>query len=143
MYYEATNHFGLTISIPSVTFNLRQCAVKTITDEQASYAMQYGEFALEVVASKLNVAIVLTQDWCPQWVAMKYWLYKMEESKSLDVYEFVYSNSKLFESFMCFKETKWKNDLIPYVRYYAKGKMIATSNYVSKQLFLEYFKEAE
>lgn len=116
--------------------------MKTITDEQASYAVCHGEFAIDVIASKPYVAIILTQEWCPQWTAMKYWLHKLNETElcDLDIYEFVYSDSKLFESFMRFKEIKWGNDLIPYVRYYEKGKLFANSNYVSKQAFFEYFK---
>ncbi len=42
-----------------------------ITREQALAAIDRGELPEEVVESAAKVAVVLTQDWCPQWSAME------------------------------------------------------------------------
>ncbi|MFP4705759.1 MAG: hypothetical protein ACLFMV_13210 [Spirochaetaceae bacterium] len=41
-----------------------------LTDEQVRYAMQHGEFGEDVRGASENVAVILTQSWCPQWASM-------------------------------------------------------------------------
>lgn len=118
--------------------------LETLTDKQAECAIKAKEFSQEVIASKKFVAVVLTQGWCPQWVAMRYWLHKLDmdkelQSLELDIYEYVYNESDLFEKFMHFKETVFGNDQVPYVRYYVCGKLIAETNFVSKEIFFGHF----
>ncbi len=98
-------------------------------------AIECGEFSSDVVASERKVAVVMSQDWCPQWDAMKKWLYSLEIDAGL--YELIYNTTDFFDEFRTFKETKWKNRLIPYVRYYSGGNLASESNSVSKEEFLK------
>lgn len=106
---------------------------KEISKEQTFYAIDNGEFQEEVVRSKSVVVIVMTQDWCPQWVHMKDWLYGMETDKDIDIYELVYNKTSFSSEFRNFKEAKFKNYEIPYLRYYVDGKLVHQSNYVSQK----------
>jgi hypothetical protein len=109
--------------------------IRIITREQAFTAIECGEFGSEVVASDRKVAVLMTQDWCSQWAAMKKWFYSLEIDAGL--YELIYNKTDLFNEFRTFKEMKWNNGLIPYVRYYNGGKLVAESNYVSKDDFVK------
>ena len=110
-------------------------SAKKINREQAFHAIKNGEFAPSVIASAARVAVVMTQDWCPQWTSMKRWLYDLEPD--LELYELVYNLEDFFHEFRTFKETSWENGHIPYVRYYIDGSLKAVSNYVSREDFLK------
>ena len=101
--------------------------------------MQHGEYKADVIASKDKVAVVMTQDWCPRWTEMQEWIYDLEDNLDIDIYELIYNKEEFFDEFRKFKESKWKNELIPYVRYYINGKLIKTTNNVSKEEFLKIF----
>ncbi|OHD65862.1 MAG: hypothetical protein A2176_03360 [Spirochaetes bacterium RBG_13_51_14] len=79
----------------------------------------------------------MTQDWCPLWTAMKSWIYSLEEGCGL--YELIYNRVEYFNEFRRFKESKWGNGLIPYIRYYVDGKLVRESNYVTKDQFVNNF----
>jgi len=115
-----------------------------ITDEQAKRAIEQGEFEESILKTSSNVAIVLTQSWCPQWVFMRSYLKKLtkeerDETKEMTVFTFEYDRVPYFDQFMRFKEGIYKNDLVPYIRYYKDGKLFETTNYVSKPGFLSVF----
>jgi hypothetical protein len=110
--------------------------VRIITREQALGAIECGDFGSDVTASDRKVAVLMTQDWCPQWAAMKKWFYSLEIEAGL--YELIYNQTDFFNEFRTFKETKWKNGHIPYVRYYSGGKLTSVSNYVSREEFLRH-----
>lgn len=117
---------------------------KTLTEEQARYAMEHGEFPESVTNDGDNVAIVLTQGWCPQWVSMNVWLNSMlkkgePQDFDLTLYEFVYDQVDFFDAFREFKESTFDNLEIPYIRYYANGRCFNTSNYVPSRQFLRHF----
>ncbi len=106
--------------------------------EQALNAMQNGEFDKSVIASKEIVLIILTQDWCLQWQALKTWLYDSTDVKmDIDVYELVYNTTDYFEEFKSFKEEQLGNSEIPYLRFYRNGTLIEETNYISKDRFME------
>jgi hypothetical protein len=107
-----------------------------ITREQAFHAIETGEFSADVIASNERVAVLLTQDWCSQWASMKGWIYSLD--RDFYLYELVYNLTPYFNEFRTFKENCWKNGQIPYVRYYRGGKLVAESNYVSREEFLGY-----
>jgi hypothetical protein len=44
---------------------------KPIGKEQALAAIRNGEFGDNIICSAETVAVILTQNWCPQWRAMK------------------------------------------------------------------------
>lgn len=108
---------------------------KVLSKEQVLAAMETGEFGRDVTASNEIVAVVMTQDWCPQWAAMRNWLYEFPVEKDIDIYELVYNKVDYFHEFRDFKESIWKNDEIPYLRYYRNGALVNESNYVGMQHF--------
>jgi hypothetical protein len=106
-----------------------------ITREQAFMAIEQGEFGEDVTASGDAVVVVMTQDWCSQWTSMKNWIYEMAEG--IDLYELIYNKVEYFDEFRRFKETKWRNGQIPYLRYYRGGNLVRESNYVSREEFIK------
>lgn len=104
-----------------------------INKEQALAVIQNGEFGSEIITSKNAVIIVMTQDWCPQWARLKRWLYDMETQEDVDIYELEYNKEDYFDEFMRFKEGQWKNDQIPYLRYYKNGVLAGQTNYASEE----------
>lgn len=110
-----------------------------MSDLQARSLIRTREIPDELIGSGNRVAIILTQDWCPQWQFMKNWLMKMN-AEGIRVYHLSYNRKPYFHEFMEVKETEFKNDLVPYVRYYVNGKFIKDSNYVSRELFLSNFR---
>ncbi len=120
---------------------------RQLTDDEAQEFMTKGELAPELREAAENVALVLTQAWCPQWVSMKVWLGNFERKgkpadMDLMVYEYLYDRSPLFPQFLRFKEERLGNDLIPYIRYYKKGELIGESNYVPSRVFIKSFDAA-
>ena len=112
---------------------------REITREQAELAMRSGEFDPSVCAAAPRVAVVLSQDWCGQWLAMDQYLREMAArpmEQDLVVFHLLYNHLGFFQEFLRFKEEVLGNDAIPYVRYYRDGALIAQSNYVSEQQFL-------
>lgn len=119
--------------------------IKKITEEQARRAITTGEFSDELISSATNVALILTQDWCPQWTAMAGWLDSWEEIDKpqdidVDIFTLVYNKTPIEREFMKFKETVLNNYEIPYVRYYVNGEFIGDSNYLSRGEFIRRFK---
>ena len=104
--------------------------MKELTKEQMMHAIKNGEFEEELINGD-KVAIVLTQGWCPQWHAMKPYL----DDINAEIYVLVYDEVDYFDQVREFKESKWKNDQVPYVRYYSKGKLVNQSNFVQKEEF--------
>jgi hypothetical protein len=113
---------------------------KILSKEQALRAIQNLEFSEDVTSSNKKVAVVMTQDWCSEWMGMKRWMDSMEDIKGLDIYELIYNTVDYYNDFLQLKEKAWKNDLIPYIRYYADGVLIHQSNYIKKEDFLKILK---
>lgn len=117
---------------------------KVLSEAEARSAMESGEFPEAVRTAALQVAVVLTQDWCPQWTSMSRMFDRLERSGGSDdldmvVFELEYNRVPYGGEFMEFKERVLGNDLIPYVRYYRDGKLVDTSNYVTEKEFLSRF----
>ena len=101
--------------------------------------MSEGDVPDSVRSVTERVAVVLTQSWCPDWLAMRRYLETLDEPE-LTVFYLEYDRSPLFHELMAFKETVFGNDLIPYVRYYRAGTLVAESNRVfMKRRFLKKF----
>ena len=115
--------------------------IKEITREQAFHAINGGEFGVDIIAADKKVAVILTQDWCPAWHAMRAWLHDLKEDFTL--FELIYNQVEYFHEFRTFKETKWKNGIIPYVRYYQDGRLIHESNSVTREDFLKNLGESD
>ena len=117
---------------------------RQLTLAQARKAMLEGEFDGGVLGAAANVAVVLSQDWCGQWVEMDRWLGELAraprpEHPEVVVFHLLYNREAFFEEFMRFKEDVLGNHLIPYVRYYRGGQLVGQSNYVSAPRFLSWF----
>lgn len=117
-----------------------------LSRDDAISAIENGEFPETLLSAGDRVAVVMTQDWCPQWTAMESWISGMEkESESGDedifIFEFVYNRSDLFDRFLALKEDRWRNRLIPYVRYYMNGILVDESNYISANEFARRFSQ--
>jgi hypothetical protein len=106
-----------------------------LTDEDLVEAVSQGDFSDKILKSHDRVAVVLTQSWCPQWMMMRHWLNRMEED--LQIYYGEYEKMESYHSFMYFKENSFGNNLVPYIRFYEKGKLIGESNYCNRESFLE------
>ena len=113
--------------------------MKEISDKQASYIIENKKIPHDILQSSEKVAIVLTQDWCPQWTYMQRWLTKTEEN-GIKTFYLSYNNKNYYSEFMGVKEETFGNALVPYVRYYKNGNYVDDSNYVSEELFLSNFK---
>ncbi len=112
----------------------------SLTKDQAFYAINNNEFANEILISNKKVIIILTQDWCPQWIFMKRWIYNFEIEEDISVYELIYNKVDYFNEFMNFKERIWKNYEVPYLRYYINGKLVKETNYIGKENFINIVK---
>ena len=117
---------------------------KQLSPAQAAAAMRQGEFDDSVLGAAANVAVVLSQDWCGQWVDMDRWLGELaraprSEHPGVVVFHLLYNREAFFQEFMQFKEDVLGNDLVPYVRYYRGGRLVGQSNHVSALRFLSWF----
>ena len=113
--------------------------IKKLKDEQIQNAIKNKEFDEKIIKSKVNVAVIMSQSWCPQWRYTEMWLDELDEIPDLDIYVIIYDTKKYYEEFMAFKENIFGNYEIPYIRYYKDGKIIKESNYTSKESFLRNF----
>ena len=57
-------------------------SMKKLTDDQMDSFLKNKEFGADVIEAAPNTAVVLTQDWCPQWTAMKRYLSEIPESEA-------------------------------------------------------------
>ncbi len=112
--------------------------MKKLSEEQMNFFLKNGEFPADVIAAAPNTAVVLTQDWCPQWTMMKRYLSEITEAA---VFFIEYNREPRAGEYMRAKETIFGNDLIPYVRYYRNGAFAGDSNFVFKDNFLDFFKK--
>jgi len=70
-----------------------------ITKEQALYSILNGEFSDDLISSKDKVVVVMTQDWCPQWINMKNWIYDIQTAEDIDIYELIYNKVDFYKEF--------------------------------------------
>ena len=105
-----------------------------ISKEQALACVTHKEFGDDIICSAENVAVILTQSWCPDWLAMKVLLADFSGS---EVYYLEYDRADYADIFRKFKEDVFGNDLIPYIRYYRNGLLTKVSNAVPEDVFKE------
>jgi hypothetical protein len=104
-------------------------------EKEVLNAIKLGEFSKSII-DQPKVAVIMTQHWCPQWLSMKSYIDDIED---VEIFVIVYDQEDYTKKFMELKENKFGNDLIPYVRFYKKGKLIGESNYISKEEFIGFF----
>jgi hypothetical protein len=110
-----------------------------LTEEQVKAAISNGEFCDDIITSNKNVAVIMSQSWCPQWLMMNVWLKTLPKEADIDIYTTIYDQEIYFNEFMHFKETVFLNDKVPYIRYYIDGKCMKKTNYTSRGFFLNTF----
>lgn len=107
---------------------------------QALAAVALGEFGPDVAGSAPRVAVVMSQDWCPQWLSMYRWLADLESeetAEAINVFTCVYNREAYFQDFLHLKEKTWNNYHIPYIRFYRNGTLTCETNYIEKARFIE------
>jgi len=110
--------------------------------EEARHAILHGEFSPAITSQ--TAAVVMSQDWCPDWLFMQRWLHTWTEEGrpqevDIDVYIYLYNREPEFSDFLNLKENRWHNFLIPYVRYYHGGQLIGESNFITPEGFVNKF----
>lgn len=116
-------------------------SVKYISESDCLYAVKNREFSAEIINSSADTAVIMSQDWCPQWLQMERYIGELssDTDKDIVIYVVLYNKMKCFNEFMSLKEKIWNNSLIPYVRYYHNGEYKGFSNYLWKDAFIEKF----
>jgi hypothetical protein len=120
--------------------------IRTLTEEECRNAMEKGDFDPSLTGGPA-AAIILTQSWCPQWHGVRNFLPEAEKRGAafypggvsiLTVeYDIAPWERLSGEDFMSFKESRYRNREIPYIRYYRQGGFYRDSNFISLQGFLE------
>lgn len=101
--------------------------MERLRDEAALATIEHGELPDEVRSAADRVAVVLTQSWCPDWTVMRDYLDSLTQD-GLKVFYLEYDRESFFREFVQVKESGFGNALIPYVRYYRGGGLVAESN---------------
>lgn len=92
-----------------------------------------GEFSEKIRRAAPQVVVVMTQDWCPQWHDMAAYLPAFADRVA--IFATAYNRLPDFERIMAFKEEVFGNDQVPYVRYYREGRLVAQTNWLSRDDF--------
>jgi hypothetical protein len=106
--------------------------MKSISKDQAFACITHKEFSEGILLSAEKVVVVLTQSWCPQWLAMKPFI---DGHVNCKVYYLEYDLTDYFDKFREFKEKIFGNDQIPYIRYYQNGRLTNTSNFLPEDMY--------
>lgn len=116
---------------------------KTIDDNEMKYIMENKEISNDIKNTSEKVLAIFTQDWCGDWKGLNRELVANEQNNDVDLTVFIckYNESPLYEEFMSFKEKEWKNDLIPYLRYYKNGNFIKDTNHLPFQRIMNVFQQ--
>jgi hypothetical protein len=116
-----------------------------INHQQAGEAVKNADLPGEITGASQAVAVILTQSWCPQWAFMNMSLQGLNnglEDMDLTIFTYEYDLSPIFQEFMNFKETKFRNWEVPYVRLYWNGKFIGDGNSMPAGRMLQQFRSA-
>jgi len=118
--------------------------LRDLPDTCALSAIADGEFPSSVLGAG-HVAVIMTQNWCPDWLWMRVWLKRLaatDQPAEFDVktYVLTYNRKAYSTEFMHHKEQVFGNSLIPYVRYYTAGTLVGESNQVRPKQFFSHFR---
>lgn len=109
--------------------------LRKLAEAECRGAIADGDFAASLLASAPFVAIVLTQSWCPQWAWMRSYLQDIASRDDTAIYWIEYDHEPFYVDFLEFKEGKYGNREIPYVRYYRDGVLQRESNFIDRRGF--------
>jgi hypothetical protein len=108
-------------------------AIKTLTQDQLDALVREGDFPESVRLAADKVVVIMTQDWCSQWIAMAAYLPDFCEQAA--IFTVAYNLLPDFVRIMNFKERVLKNRQVPYVRYYQGGTLVTDANWMSRASF--------
>ena len=108
-------------------------AIRTLTRDQLDALLSEGEFPESVRLAAPKVVVIMTQDWCGQWVDMAAYLPDFADQAAIFTVE--YNLLPDFERIMRFKEDVFKNRQVPYLRFYRDGKLVRHSNWLPRGSF--------
>lgn len=104
-----------------------------MTQDEIDFTLSQGELPDHIRKAAEKVAVIWTQDWCPQWQDMKAYLPEFEDR--VKVYALEYNRHSQFHRIMEFKEQEFGNDQVPYLRYYFRGELITQTNWIPRSTF--------
>lgn len=107
--------------------------IEEISDQDLFHAVEHGEFPERLRTKARRVVVIMTQDWCPQWIDMASWIDQFTDQAAIFTLE--YNRHPRFEEILAFKEDSWGNRSVPYLRAYLDGKLLSTSNWLPKNTF--------
>jgi len=107
--------------------------MRTLNQEEIDQTISEGELPPNIRNAGEKVAVILTQDWCPQWQDMREYL--PEFTGQVKIFTLEYNKHPQFQKIMNFKETTFGNYEVPYLRYYHKGELITQTNWIPKGTF--------
>jgi hypothetical protein len=107
--------------------------IRTLTQDQLEALLREGDFPESVRLAADKVVVVMTQDWCGQWINMAAYLSDFADRAAIFTVE--YNRLPDFETIMKFKEDVFGNAQVPYVRYYRAGKFVRASNWIPRGAF--------
>ncbi len=107
--------------------------IQTLTTGQLDALLSEGEFPESVRLAAPKVVVVMTQDWCGQWLDMAAYLPDFADQAAIFTVE--YNRLPDFERIMSFKEDVFNNRQVPYVRFYRDGKLVRHSNWLPRASF--------
>ncbi len=107
--------------------------LESLTQGQLDDLLRDGEFPESVRLAAPRVVVVMTQDWCGQWTSMAAYLPAFADQAAIFTVE--YNRLPDFQRIMHFKETVFRNDQVPYLRFYRDGKLVRQSNWVPRAAF--------
>jgi len=116
--------------------------IRILTETECRSAISKGEFDPAITASAPQVAVILTQSWCPQWRFMQGYLRDVDKKvnetigKRVDMYVLEYDKESWYEEFLAFKEDTLGNREVPYIRFYREGKFVGETNFIPSQGFI-------
>jgi hypothetical protein len=117
------------ISIKYIS-DIKELFMKELELKDIKTLLQTGDFDKNLTNSAPVVVVILAQSWCGDWQAMQHWLPRLDTS---NFYNFVYDQCELFDEIVAFKENSFKNNEIPYLRYYKNGVLVDESNYIKQK----------
>jgi hypothetical protein len=107
--------------------------IRPLTQDQLDALLKDGEFPESVRLAAPKVVVVMTQDWCGQWTSMAAYLSDFADQAAIFTVE--YNRLPDFERIMHFKETVFRNDQVPYLRFYRDGKLVRQTNWIPRAAF--------
>ena len=106
-----------------------------LTEADCRAAIRDGDFPPAIRGSAPLTVVCLTQSWCPQWTRMRPFLDELSAEEGAACFYVEYDREPFFDDFRDFKESKFRNDQVPYLRYYRDGTLQKESNYADRSTF--------